>query len=383
MKKTAQRAQLRISVILPTFNRCHLIGETLESLFAQNVAVDEILVINDGSTDQTVQVLEKFGDRLTVHHQSNGGKAAALNRGLEMTSGELVWILDDDDILLPAASRLLSDPFANDPLLGFCAGRHLDFEVNAQTGAKERRAPGYMRASTPERIFPDLLAGCHIFQPGLMVRRSVYQSVGPFREDLMRSQDYEMILRIARANKGLHLGDTVFLHREHSGERGAKGQQFAASQNAERWAKYNATIFQGILDEVSDRELFSPEEWENTPSTQRPRLGLLARACVQGRQRMWSQAFDAFHAAAVAKGEELSEHEQQLIVETTLGSLGTPELVKDPNIRQRLKQLGAEGKTGAQIRKLLKRSMAWQLKQAVRDRSMTDLIGLMRFFAST
>lgn len=273
-----------ISVILPTYNRAALIGETIDSLLAQSRQPDEILVIDDGSTDDTADVLSRHPE-LRVVRTENGGKAKALNMALKMIRGDLVWILDDDDLLEPDACKLMAAALEADPQLAFCAGRHLDFEVNPDTGARETRAPGYMRDSAPDQIFPDLLEGCHIFQPGLIVRRQVYDEVGLFDEGLVRSQDYEMLLRIARRHQGLMLPDTVFLHREHSGVRGTATVSFSASENADRWAMFNRDIFTRLLDSLSDHELVAASDLAALPDAQRPRACRIKRGCVLARQR--------------------------------------------------------------------------------------------------
>lgn len=375
--------KLKISVIIPTFNRAPLIGETIESLLSQERPVDEILIVDDGSADNTQEVLAKFGGAVRVYHQENAGKAAALNRALDLAEGDLIWINDDDDILLPTAAAALATPLETDPDLSFCAGRHIDFTVDAQSKEKVFRAPGYMRTSTPGRIFPDLLEGCHIFQPGLMVRKAVYSDVGPFRVDLMRSQDYEMLLRIARRHRGLQLAEEVFWHREHEGKRGQVGMQFAAGQNADRWAAFNGQIFTEIFATLEDHELFSPEEWLATPDAARPRLAQVARGTVQARQRMWQDALDSFANAAQLSSAPLTQAERALAGRATLSTLGTPELLNSADLRARLKSLGKAGRSGAELRSILRRSMLWQIKAATTSRDLSKGASLLRYFATS
>lgn len=382
-EKEAAVTELKVSVILPTYNRSDLIGETIESLLLQERSPNEILIIDDGSTDDTAKTLAAFGDRFQIHHQTNAGKAAALNRGLAMTIGDLVWIVDDDDVLLPTACHALAGPLEQDLALGFCAGRHLDFITDPKSGQKEFRNPGYMRDSSPESIFPDLLAGCHIFQPGMMVRRTVYENIGPFREDLMRSQDYEMLLRIARNYRGIQLDNVVFWHREHEGKRGQKGNQFSAAQNADRWAEYNRQIFSDLLAELEDNELFAQSEWEAAAPDLRPRLAQIARGSVQGRQRMWRDALSSYITAASFSERSLTPAERDLIKQATLSTLGTPELIKDRRLHLAIRALGKTGQAGSEMRSILRRSMRWQFRAAVEAKSLSSITGLVRYFAST
>lgn len=375
-------SSLKISVILPTFNRSALIGETIASLLSQERLPDEILVIDDGSTDGTQDVLAAFGDAIRVHRQENAGKAAALNRALAMSKGDLIWVCDDDDILLPSAAAALAAPLEADGELGFCAGRHIDFTTDPE-GKKVFRAPGYMRDSTPGRIFPDLLEGCHIFQPGLMVRKSVYDAVGPFRVDLMRSQDYEMLLRIARRYRGLQLPEVVFWHREHDGKRGQGGSEFAAAHNADRWAAFNGQIFKEIFETLQDEELFAPDEWASLPETARVRTALIARGTALGRQRIWDEALASFLKAVQMSPEPITNVERRLAGRATLSTLGTPELLSSRKLRSEVRKIGKAGKAGRDLRVILRRSMLWQIREAASRRDLLKGISLLRYLATT
>ena len=368
-----------ISVILPTYNRAGLIPETLESLLAQSRQPDEILVVDDGSDDATPEVLRGYGDAIRVIRQDNAGKARALNRALGEIRGDLVWIVDDDDILLPDAAEALAGALDADATLDYCCGRHVDFTHDPEGGAKVLRPPGTMRISAPDEIFPHLLEGCHIFQPGLMVRRRVYDAVGPFRQDLVRSQDYEMLLRIARSHRGRQLEKVVFWHREHRGQRGQAGQQFDAAEAADRWAVYNQTIFAALLADLQDHELFSETEWQATPPAARPRLSLVARATVKGRQRMWPDALGDLEQAAQSDPSPLTGAERDRLARATLSSLGAAPLDRDSSLQARVRRIARAGQCGAEIRGLLRRSMRWRLRDAVQRRDGPGISRMIGF----
>lgn len=353
----------RISVIIPTYNRAHLIPETIASLLAQTRRPDEVLIIDDGSTDETPDLLARY-DTLRVIRTENSGKARALNRALGAISGDLVWILDDDDVLLPQACALLSAPLEDDPDLDFCAGRHLDFETDPGSGQKQIREPGYMRHSAPDQLFPDLLEGCHIFQPGLMVRRSVYDAVGPFDASLVRSQDYEMLLRIARRHRGMQLNDVVFLHREHKGVRGSAADSFAASQNAEKWAAYNRIIFTRLLADVTDEEIVASSDLADLPSSIRRRAARIKRGCVMARQRMWPEALSAWQQAVELDCSSLSPFEREMLARSPNSPLGAPELFEPAN-RRKLAALSHMPAPGPEIAAVVRRAARWHLRAAL------------------
>ena len=113
MSQKPEPAKPSVSVIMPTFNRAGLIAESLRSLFEQTYPISEILVVDDGSTDNTSEVVAEFADRVRYVKRENGGKNAAINTGLTKVSGDLVWIMDDDD--LAPALRPAGRPDAGGP----------------------------------------------------------------------------------------------------------------------------------------------------------------------------------------------------------------------------------------------------------------------------
>ena len=109
----------KFSVIIPTYNRANYVVEAVESVLQQTYQGFELIVVNDGSTDDTAEVIRRFGDRIRYMEKANGGKASAVNLGLKYMTGEYVWILDDDDIALPNKLELHAAQFAADPDLKF------------------------------------------------------------------------------------------------------------------------------------------------------------------------------------------------------------------------------------------------------------------------
>jgi glycosyltransferase involved in cell wall biosynthesis len=96
----------RVSIIIPTYNGDRFLAETVDSGLNQSYDDFEIIAIDDGSSDMTLQVLAQYGDRIQVVTQANQGVAAARNRGLELAQGELIIFLDQDDVMLPDKLRL-------------------------------------------------------------------------------------------------------------------------------------------------------------------------------------------------------------------------------------------------------------------------------------
>ncbi|MEJ2283153.1 MAG: glycosyltransferase family A protein, partial [Desulfobacterales bacterium] len=104
-----------VSVIIPTFNRGWIIQEAIDSVLAQDFTDFELILVDDGSTDDTGQILEAYGRDLTVYRQSNRGVSAARNRGIAAATGRLIAFLDSDDLWLPRKLSSQVDFFNSNP----------------------------------------------------------------------------------------------------------------------------------------------------------------------------------------------------------------------------------------------------------------------------
>lgn len=102
---------LRVSIVICNFNYAHFIADAIESALAQQVPAHEVIVVDDGSTDGSVDVALRFGDRIRLITQPNGGQLAAYNAGFAKASGDVVIFLDSDDRLLPGASAAVAQAF--------------------------------------------------------------------------------------------------------------------------------------------------------------------------------------------------------------------------------------------------------------------------------
>ena len=91
----------KVSVIIPTYQRSHLVGQAIESVLAQTYCDYEIIVVNDGSTDNTGEILAQYGDRIVAIHQENRGLPAARHAGIRVAQGQYIAFLDDDDLWEP------------------------------------------------------------------------------------------------------------------------------------------------------------------------------------------------------------------------------------------------------------------------------------------
>lgn len=371
----------KVSVILPTYNRAHLVGETLDSLLNQYRPADEIIVIDDGSTDETSTLVAEYGDQVRYVFQQNTGKSGALNHALSLAVGDLIWICDDDDLILPAACQLLAEALEADHALDFVAGRFVDFERQGVGEPVKLSNPGYEPLSAPDEIFPDLLEGCHVFQPGLMVRRSVYKSVGLFDTTRMRSQDYEMLLRIARNHRGKLLNELVFHHRVHQGLRGSADQRFSWKQADKVWIDHNREIFADLVPGLSDQEILPISIREQLAPKEFRRAAELKRATVYARAQMWWEALAIWRAVSESYPDTLSQFEIDMIRRATQHAFGCDPLLDTKDMQVELSMIARSSELGTSIAKWLRRSVHWRLKYALKRSQFAGAARVLSFLA--
>jgi len=127
---------MTVSVILPTYNRANLVGEAIESVLGQTHRDFQLIVVDDGSTDETPAVLARFADpRLRIIRQDNGGKSAARNRGLDEARGEFIAFLDSDDLWAPTFLESVLAVFSGEPELDFVFSDLIRFD---ESGFKDQ-----------------------------------------------------------------------------------------------------------------------------------------------------------------------------------------------------------------------------------------------------
>lgn len=178
-----------VSVVTPSFNQGRFIRETIESVLAQRYPHIEYLVMDGGSTDDTVKILQEYDDRLTWVSERDGGQAEAINNGWRRARGTIVAYLNSDDTYLPDAVErsvacLLEHPGAG---VAYGEGYHVD-----EAGKVLERYP------TEPFGAARLEETCFICQPTVFLRRAVVEQVGYLDESLRYCMDYDLWIRIAR-----------------------------------------------------------------------------------------------------------------------------------------------------------------------------------------
>jgi glycosyltransferase involved in cell wall biosynthesis len=207
----------KVTVAIATYNMAGYLREALDSALAQDHPDFEVVVLDDGSTDETRQVVRSYGRRVRYHWQDNSGVAVAYNRLLELAKGDYVHHLDADDILTPGALRRLANVLDGYPSAGLAYGDSLVTDSKGRVTGTRPAPPSFAgRMLIPsEEGFKSLLNGCHITTSAVMLRKSVLKNVTPFRQKAVPGEDWDMWLRVAAAYDIGHVPFSACYYRVH------------------------------------------------------------------------------------------------------------------------------------------------------------------------
>lgn len=350
----------RISFLLPTFNRAAYIAESIAAIQAQMAAEDELLVIDDGSTDNTPAIVAGMKG-VGYIRQDNAGKSVALNRGMARTDGAFVMVCDDDDVLRPDTIEPLL-AMLDSGGTGFAFGRYSRFTVDA-LGHWNDLGTGYWPDLGSGSLVRHILEDAFVMQNAALVRRSAYASVGPFDETMLRSLDYEMFVRLALAVPAAYLDRYIFDQRKHEGARGPASALHAAAASDQVWREWDRRIF-GTLHARMPIQSYEGLFQGSDPRTLR-RVALLQRACVNARHDLWDAAVKDLEAAAATAPETPLGATEVAAAERILnGKHGYPGALT-PAILLRLMALASQRGRGRQIAEAMIAGALWQLKSPV------------------
>jgi glycosyltransferase involved in cell wall biosynthesis len=193
-----------VSVIIPTFNRGWVLKEAIDSVLSQEFKDFELIVVDDGSTDDTGRILASYGQRLTVLRQPNRGVSAARNLGIGAAAGRLITFLDSDDLWLPRKLSAQVDFFNSKPEAMINQTEEIWIRNGVRVNPKTRHH------KFAGMIFERSLELCLVSPSAVMMRRTLFEAVGLFDENLPACEDYDLWLRIS-CRVPVHLIETPLI----------------------------------------------------------------------------------------------------------------------------------------------------------------------------
>ncbi len=223
----------RISVIIPAHNAARFLGEALDSVIAQGLEDLEIVVVDDGSSDDTARVARSYGHGVRLLSQPQSGSGRARNVGIRATEGELVAFQDADDLWTEEKSGLQLAVLERDPSLALVFSDMVAFRDGVQETTTYFRQRGFDGRCLPSSIFLyDMVS-----TPTVILRRSCLDAVGHFDETLPIGQDTDLWFRIALAFP-FAVVDRPLVHRRFHATNTTRNNRLLLRCAVEIWGRY-------------------------------------------------------------------------------------------------------------------------------------------------
>lgn len=230
-----------VSVVIPAFNAEPHLRETLDCVLSQSLHAIEILFVDDGSTDGTLEIARSYGDRLRVFTHANHGVSYSRNVGLAHCCGEYVHFMDADDLLSPDFYERLLEPLVADPGLdaAFCAEESFEGEWASRTVLWHTDKSEY-----DSGLYRTILLRSNLSPANVLYRRSSMAFVGGFDLSLRAAEDYDFQLRFARFCLMQRVPEAVYYYRRHPASASRNYEVVYRSRLAV--AKRHITAFEGM-----------------------------------------------------------------------------------------------------------------------------------------
>ena len=198
---------MRISVILPTYNRAQFIKEALQSVFQQTKTPEEIIVVDDGSTDNTEQILKPYLKKVRYIKQHNKGVSAARNVGISQAKEEWLAFLDSDDLWKPTKLEQQADAIKKEKYYKFCYTNE-EWHRNSKWVNQKKIHQKYSGW-----IYEKCLPLCIISPSSVLVHKTVFENIGLFDENLPACEDYDLWLRMTQKYPALFIDENLIIKR--------------------------------------------------------------------------------------------------------------------------------------------------------------------------
>jgi glycosyltransferase involved in cell wall biosynthesis len=197
-----------VSIIIPDYNHARFLGDAICSVLDQDYKNFEVIVVDDGSTDNSRDVAEKFGDKIQYIYQENAGLSAARNTGIHASKGSLIGVLDADDMYEPVfLSTLVAELKLNPNADGvYCGYQFVDQENNLLPQIEARSVAS-------ELLYDALLDGNFFVPESILLHRYVYEDVGLFDEALPPCADWDVWLRVTKKFRIIQSTEILTRHR--------------------------------------------------------------------------------------------------------------------------------------------------------------------------
>jgi len=271
----------RVSIIIPTYNRAHLIVECLESVLSQTYGDYEVIVVDDGSTDNTEDVIKPYLDRIRYIKQENKGNAGARNSGIDLAKGEILAFNDSDDLWFPDKLEKQVDYLDKHSEVDMVCGNGVFFgnhKLEGKNVVPEKRSVPLERNGV---TLSDIFMKSSLRTPTMVVRRKVFDVVGGFDPDFKVCVDLDFAFRVLMQFSVAFMNEPLFKLRKHDGHVGG---------DSERRTLYNIKAIEKLLTNYPEaRDIIGEENINRRLAYRYYRLGNITRK--KGRKEEARKAY--------------------------------------------------------------------------------------------
>jgi glycosyltransferase involved in cell wall biosynthesis len=208
---------VRASLIIPTYNHGRFLGAAIDSALTQTLNPVDVIVVDDGSTDETPAVLARYAGRVRVLRQPNRGLSSARNAGLAAARGTFVAFLDADDVMAPTKLAAQLEVLDRSPAIGWTYCDVLMETVATGATARASERFGYAARALDGWLFPELIHGNFIPAIAPLVRRTALEAAGGFDERLTALEDWDMWLRLSLIAEARYTPNVLVTYRIRPG----------------------------------------------------------------------------------------------------------------------------------------------------------------------
>lgn len=254
---------LKVSVIIPTYNRAHVLREAIDSVLSQKYSDLELLVVDDGSTDHTKEVASSYTSKLAYIYQEHKGVSAARNRGIKQAQGNYLSFLDSDDLWLPDKLSTQMRFMEDHPEIYICYTE----EIWIRKGVRVNPMKKHKKFSG--MIFEHCLPLCIVSPSSVLIARSLLEEIGVFDEELKVCEDYDLWLRIS-ARYPIYLLDTPLIIK-----RGGHDDQLSKAMNGQDRFRIKALV------KLLESDSLSPHQRELAGGELKRKCEIYGKGCIK------------------------------------------------------------------------------------------------------
>ena len=263
-----------VTVIIPTYNRGWVVQEAIDSVLDQDFRDYELIVVDDGSDDNTREILGAYGKAITVLQQSNRGVSAARNRGIAEAAGRLIAFLDSDDLWLPRKLTTQVKFFAENADAVINQTQEIWIRNGVRVNPKKRHH------KFSGMIFERSLALCLVSPSAVMIKKCLFDAVGVFDEQLPACEDYDLWLRVS-CRYPVHLMDSPLIIK-----RGGHDDQLSKAAGLDKYR------IQSLM-KIIDSDLLTPQQYKAAVLTLKEKSEVYAGGCRKRGREEEAEYFSA------------------------------------------------------------------------------------------